>query len=174
MKKINSLLAKILFIITCAFLTTSTLEAGGWGRTDEKFIFEGHTWNGVFYDLNGFHFTAVLPNYGGSVMSNGLVTFRGKVDSYDYGATTTINGGFNAPDELTDFVQMVQEANPNRQVVPSEAGSSGAKYVVDLIPSDGSDEYFRFFCVKDRVLKAYSNDPNLLRRHRFFDSIIIH
>lgn len=152
------------------------LEAGGWGKTEEVTKYEGTTWNGVFFDMNGLHFTACVPNYDGALLQNGLVSVKGYIgEDVGYVINTSFNAGYKVPKSVKEFVKVVQEANPTDRVVVIDPKKFGAKYVVDIIPTNQQDKAFwRFLCTNDRLIKMGTDDLNGNRRLHFFESIYIH
>lgn len=166
------------FSILLAFfslIAVPSVEASGWGKTEDVSTYEETTWNGVYFDMNGLYLTASIPNYSGASLQNGLVSIGGEVgEEIAYIITTSFNQGFTPPKSLKEFVKMVQEANPERQVTAVKSKKMGAKYIVDIVPIQSEDKTFwRFLVTEDRLIKMGTDDINDARRTKFFDSIRI-
>lgn len=164
----------ILFAVI-SLLHMTSIEAAGWGKTEEIVEFEGVNWNGVYFDMNRCYFTANVPNYSGALMQNEMVSVRGHVeDNFAYLISTTIDKGFTPPKSKQEFVKMIQEANPDYNVKAISAGKFGAKYAVDLIPiNQENSAFWRFLSTNNRLIQMGTNDNNNNRRSYFFDSIFI-
>lgn len=164
------------FLAAFLFLQTPSLEAGGWGKSEEVVDFEGAKWNGVFFDMNGLHFLASIPNYSGSTLQNGNIQFKGSVGTSGYSIVTTLNAAYTPPRTLAEFVKLVQEANPNAIVVAVDGSGSGAKYAVDILPKNQEEDgsFWRFLSTKDRIVRMGTIDTNETRRFHFFESIYIY
>lgn len=175
MKKLFSLFAVSIFLTLFA-LQISTLEAASWGDTEEVSEYEGIIWNGVYFDLNGLYFTASIPNYSGASLINDEVMVRGNADeNLGYGILTTFNGEYIPQASLKKFIKYIEKGNPGYIVSAIDARRFGAKYVVDLVPTDVNNHLFvRFFCTKNRIIQMGTIDTNLNRRAFFFDSLLIH
>jgi hypothetical protein len=169
-----SLFAVSIFLTLFA-LQISVLEAASWGDTEEVSEYEGVTWNGVFFDLNGLYFTASIPNYSGASLQNNDVKVEGNADGNLYGIVTTFNGKYSPPSSLNKFIKSIEELNPGYIVSAIDAHRFGAKYAVELVPSDLNNPLIvRFFCTKNRIIQMGTIDTNLNRRAFFFDSLLIH
>ena len=167
-------------------LQTPHLEAGGWGKTDDVLEHEKMLWNGVFFDMNGLHFAAFLPNYTGGSLENGWVYLRGQADKdVNYSISTTFNKGYNPPNSppksLDEFLFNLESHNPDCIVIPVDTKRLGkVKYAADLIPKNPNsgrpwDRYcWRFICTGDRVIRMGTDDANHNRQLYFFDSIYIY
>lgn len=172
--------APIFLLLTLSLLFSmsqaSKLEAGGWGKSEEVFEYEGTMWNGVYFDMNSLSFSASIPNYSGTVLQNGLVSLNGNIEEdAGYVITTSFNPGFTPPKSLQEFVKMIQDANPNYLINVVESKKLGAKYAVDIIPINQEDTAFwRFLSTKDRLIKLGTDDTNANRRLYFFESLYIH
>lgn len=166
----------VFFVLTLfALLSLPKVEAGGWGKTEDIYKFEDTQWNGVFFDMNGLHFTAYIPNYLSTILNNGDIFIKGRVGDAKYFIYTTYNPGFTPPTSLDEFIKLIQDSNPDHIVVPVHSKKNlGAKYAVDLIPNNGENSFGRFFSTNDRVIFMHSADVNENRRVNFFDSIFIH
>ncbi len=154
---------------------TSSLDAGGWGKTDEVVIYEEMSWNGVYFDMNGLNFSALIPNYSGTTLANGSVAIRGDVGKNSgYLISTSFSPAFNPPASAQEFTRIVQEANPDYLVIAIDSTKLGAKYAVDMVPSDSKNNvYWRFLCTNDRLVRMGVDDANENRRFNFFESIYI-
>lgn len=155
-----------------ASLQISSLEAGGWGKTDTVTTYEETLWNGVFFDMNGLNFTASLPNYSGTVMQGNVSLYGTIEDVANYVICTTLESQI-PPKSQKEFLKMIQDANPTYQTTAVDGKPFGAKYVVDLIPSKVGAAYWRFVCTKDRLIQMGTDDANGNRRIHFFNSILI-
>lgn len=168
----------VLLSLLCGLTAVSALpplEAGGWGKGNEQVLYEDADWNSIYFDMNGLYFTALVPNYDGTSMSNGSVEFRGHVDdTAGYVIKTSMNPNFTPPKSANAFLKMIQEANPQFQASLVEPKGLGAKYVVDIVPIDPEvTAYWRFISTKDRLLSMGTDDQDALRRTYFFESILI-
>lgn len=163
------------FLATFSLLQKPSLEAGGMGRTDEVYEYEGIAWNGVFFDMNELNFEASIPNYADVVLQNGLVTLRGEAGKDEgYIIVTTFNKGYKTPKSYKEFVKIIQEANPDSIVKEVQYKKSRAKYIVDLIPINKDEaDFWRFLCIEDRLIKMGTADANENRRLNFFESMRI-
>lgn len=171
-----SLFSFVLIFSIFTLLHVPSLEAGGWGKTDEVINYEGTSWNGVYFDMNGLHFAAALPNYSGTLLQNGTVSLSGQAQGdARYVIITSFNPGFTPPKSIEGFVKIVQEANPTYSVFAIDAKELGAKYAIDMIPMNNEDVIFwRLISTKDRLIKMGTNDVNENRRLNFFESIYIY
>lgn len=157
-------------------LQVSSLEAGGWGKTEEVLEYEGTSWNGVYFDMNGLSFTASIPNFSGAIMKNSETYLKGQVtEGAMYIIATSMNPGFKPPKTLKEFVKIIQDANPTCSVIAVNTKKAGVKYAVDIMPIKQEDTtFFRFISTKDRLIKMGTEDVNANRRHHFFESLNIH
>lgn len=164
------------FCTLFTFLQPVNLEAGGWGQREDVCEHEGILWNGVFFDMNGIHLSAYLPNYSGTQLQNGIVSLEGNInDTIGYVIITSFNPGFSPPKSLEAFMKLIQDANPTALINPVDAQKFGAKYAIDLIPANPKESSFwRFIATKDRLIKMGSDDINENQRIYFFDSLYIH
>lgn len=172
----NSWIFSFSFIfILLALLPVTHLQAGGWGKTEEVEVYEGTTWNAVYFDMNGLHYTASLPNYSSGSMQNGMASLRGQVAGVaSYVIETSLNPRFTPPNSAVKFSEMIQKANSAYEVVLFDSKKFGAKFGVDLVPKkDNNTAYWRFLAAKNRLIKMGSDDPDENRRERFFESIKI-
>lgn len=161
-----------LLLTVSGLLNTPTLDAGGWGTIKEVVEQEDITWQGVYHDLNGLHFTALLPNYQSGQLNNGMISLYGVIDDIGYVIMTPFMSHFNPPKSSQKFTKMIQNANPEFIVTSVENANLGVKYIVDLIPVDqNSALYWRFMTTENRLIKMGTEDTNENRRQIFFDSI---
>lgn len=169
-----SLLFTIFFIFI--LLNIPSLEASGWGKTEESIEFEGATWNGTYLDMNGLYFTASIPNYLGASLKDNDVFFYGHVALLSaYVIITPFNPDFEPPKTVDEFVEIIQQFEPNYIVTPVDAKGLGAKYAADLIPTKKEDKYFfRVLSTDNRLITLITNDVNKFRRSHFFENIYIH
>lgn len=169
-----SVLSAIIFLI-CFISSPMNLEAGGWGKTEEVINYEKTTWNNVFFDMNGLHLEGLIPNYYEGILQNNLVTLRGGVkDNIKYVIISPISASFTPPKTVQEFAKIVQEANPTYLISVVKAENLGAKFAIDLIPTNPDEFIFwRLLCAEDRVVKTGTNDPNEKRRTYFFDNLFI-
>ena len=165
----------ILFFAIFSLLQISHLDAGGWGKTKEIIEHEGVLWNGVYFDMSGVNFTASLPNYSGTVLHNDMATLKGKVDENSgYVIITSINQRFAPPTSAQEFVQIVQDANPDYIVHAIDSKKFGALYAVDMIPLSQDDVVWRFLSTQDALIQMGCIDNDISRQLYFFESIFIH
>lgn len=170
--KLSCFSCSILLALFLILSTVSCLEAGGWGKTKEVTEFEGNSWNGVYFEMNGLHLTASIPNYSGAQLKNGAVSLSGQVEDAGYAIITSFNPGFTPPKSLEEFVKMIQDANPNHIVIAIDSEKLGTLYAVDLIPvNQETTTFWRFLTTNDRLIKMGSADVNDNRRLNFFESI---
>lgn len=160
----------ILFI-----LQIPTVEAGGFGKTDEIHEYEEATWHRVYFDMNGLNLKAFVPNSNGVVLSGSNVYFEGNVnEEFVYSIITTYYPGGTPPKTEKEFINLVAEANPTYLLNVVEAKKFGAKYVVDMIPRGNQETIFwRFVVTKDRLIQMGTDDIQGTRRTHFFESIKI-
>lgn len=163
---------------TLLFFTLSqvpSLEAMGWGKSEELFDFEGTPWNGIYLDVDGLSLTASVPNYDGASLQNNEVNVNGKVaDNIGYVITTSMNSGFSPPKTSQEYIKIIQDANLDFSVVSVNLSIPGIKYVVDLVPQNQADPTFwRILSTKDRLIKMGTADNNANRRLKFFESLRI-
>lgn len=171
--KLSPLFFSIFLIISA--LSINSLEAGGWGKAEEVKEFEGANWNGIFFDMNGLHFTASIPNYSGASLQNGEVTLKGVVKGEaDYIVSTSFNSGFMPIKSKQEFIKIIKEANPDFTITEVDSKNLGARYAVDLIPKNQKDKEYWRLLLKDRLVKMKTTDTNENRRRNFFESIYIH
>ena len=164
-----------LFITLFTMLQFPCLEAGGWGNTEKVTEYEGTQWNGVYFNLNGLHFDASIPNYSGAVLQNDTASLSGEVGEAGYVIITSFNPGFTPPKSIKKFLKMIQEANPDYTITAIDCKKGGAKYAVDMVPMNQEvTAYWRFFSTKDRLIKMGTADTNENRRLHFFGSMRIH
>lgn len=69
----------LLFLFILLVVQVSYLEASGWGNTQEAIEYEETLWNRVYFDMNGLHMTAFIPNYCGTVLQGNYVSMRGRI-----------------------------------------------------------------------------------------------
>lgn len=163
-------------ILTAIFLVSSLLvssvEAGGWGKTEKTKEHEKSIWNEVYFDMNGFNLHAFVPNYTMTEMRNMQVSFFGGVDDNAYVLMTGFNEDFPNPKNQQEFVKTIEKSNPEHKVTPIDAKKLGMKFAVDLTPKTGKDNtYWRLICGKNRLVKMGTNDFNEARRAFFFDNL---
>jgi hypothetical protein len=153
----------------------TNLEAGGWGKTKETFQYEGATWDGVYFDMNGLNLQAFIPNYSGAALQNGEVSINGSVnEEIGYLIATSFNSNFTPPKTAKQFVKMIQDANPSHVINVVDSKKLKAKYAVDLIPKNQNDTAFwRFISTNNRLIKMGTDDTNGNRRLYFFESLSI-
>lgn len=154
---------------------TSSLEAAGWGKTDEVIEYADTLWNGVYVEMKGLNFQASIPNYLGAGLQNGDIFLSGEVnDEFAYMILASLNGVFTSPKTTKEFVELIQEANPSYLINVANAKKIGAKYVVDMIPLDPEDNVFwRFVATKERLIQMGTDDSNENRRLYFFENISV-
>lgn len=163
-----------IFMMICSMVPTTDLQATGWGKSQDVFEYEGTKWNGVYLNLDGLNAVATIPNYSAGLLQNMIVAIEGRVENFGYVIKTSYNRGFNVPNSLKEFVQMIQEANPGYLVNAIEANMYGAKYAVDLIPTNPEyTAFWRFFSTNDRLLMMGTDDINENRRISFFGSLYL-
>jgi hypothetical protein len=164
----------VTFFITICLLLQTSLQADGWGKTEQVIEFEGTTWNGIYFDLNGLNLTASIPNYSGASLQNGTVSMTGSVGDAGFAILTSMNSGFKPPKTIQEFVKLVQDANPEFVVSAIDPKKFGVKYAVDLAPVNQDETVFwRFLSTKDRLIQLGTADANANRRVYFFDSVFV-
>lgn len=174
MKKLISFFAVTIFL-SLFVLQTSALEAASWGQTEEISEYEGNFWNGVYFDLKGLYLTASIPNYTGASLQNSHVKIGGSAgENLGYAIITNINGDYKPEASLKKFIKNVENDNPGYIVSTVKDRKFGARYVVDLVPTDPENHLFlRFFCTKNRIIQMGTIDTDMNRRAYFFDSLHI-
>ncbi len=170
---------RLLYSILFALVIMSPLEAGGWGKTDQEVAFEGNSWHEVYFDMNGLHFTALIPNYSGAHMQNSSVSLTGDIEGrIPYMIATSFNPGPASPKTLEEFISVIAMANPGFTVAPLDTEDfkrMGCMYAADIIPKDHNEVAFlRFLCTKDRLIQMGTTDEDETHRTYFFNSISIH
>lgn len=165
-----------LFLALLALVQTSNLEAGGWGKTEEVFEHGGVMWNRVYFDMNQLNFSASLPNYSGTLLQNGVVFLKGCVNTEaNYVINTSLNANYTPPKLIKEFVEMVQEANPDYIVHAIDSKKLGAKYGVDLIPiNQETTVFWRFLSTNNHIIMMGTDDVDEQRRFYFFENLSIH
>jgi hypothetical protein len=172
-----------LILALVALFQISCLSAETWGTTGNVSRFEKIVWDEVYGDLNGLKFTAWMPGYHEDEIDNEMLLFDGQVvygeksyEYYVYFLTTYFLPNKGLPFKEDELINVLQLLHPNHAAKSIKPKKYGAKYVVELTPksTDGHIEnYYRYICTKDRLIKLSTEDENSNRRQRFFDSIKI-
>jgi hypothetical protein len=162
-----------IFIIVFSVIQTTDLQAAGWGKTKEAFEHEGTMWNKAYLDLEGLHVVASIPNYSSGRLFNDTVSLHGQINKdIGYVVETTYNTLFNPPESIQEFIQIIQENNPDHSVNEIDSKKQGAAYAVDLIPLNQEYKtYGRYLFINDRLVTMVTEDVNENRRLYFFDSL---
>ena len=156
-------------------LPTQHLEAEGCGDTGTKRTYEGTTWHGIYFDMNGLNLQGWLPNYTAAGIQNEIVSIQGEVGKETtYVIITSLNPEYKPPKSIAEFALRTQNANPDAIVRPLVPKKIGAKYALDLVPADPDNgTFWRFLVTNDRLIKMGTNDSNENRRLYFFENIFI-
>lgn len=159
-----------LALALCALLTPS-LEAMGWGKTNQTETYQGNVWTEVYMDLDGLYLDAFMPNYKTSMLTGVEVRLEGIVGGAGYVITTTFNQGFDARKSEKDWFNEIKKMNKDFTTTPVP----GKKWTWDLVPKTKSFKaYWRFFVTEDRLIKAGTEDTDPARRSYFFDHVKFH
>ncbi len=174
--KIGAFFLLALLLLSQASSLNAAVISGpaSWGKTKEVVEFGGTTWNGVYYNVNGLKFEALIPNYSGASLSGAFTSLRGRIEP-DIGYIIELQ--FDAKCKVKSIKKMVKEiedANPDHHVRIVDSKNQAIKYAIDLIPKDtNSEAFWRFIVANDRFIKMGTNDSNESRRMNFFESFSI-
>lgn len=164
----------LFFVIFFAFFVhVHALDADGFGSKGKSKIYEGAKWKKVYYDMNGLYFTAMLPNYSGTVMKNAEISLEGNAFGGAY-IVTTFDAKFKCPKSIKEFRKKISKANPKATVRALKAKKFGAIFAVEFTHKEEKKiTHWRMFCTKNRFIKIGTDDRNEKRRGKFFNSLYI-
>lgn len=164
-----------LSIFLTILLQGHSLEADGWGKTNDVKEYESESWNKVYFDMNGLYFTALIPNSSGGILQSNNVSLPGRVKTgARYVIITPFNQKFESPQTDENFTKIIQDANPTYIVTSVEGKNLGATHVVDARPKKQEDHlFYRFLFAHDHLVRMVTNDVDMNRRQMFFESIRI-
>lgn len=164
---------RLLTYFLFSLVSIAQLTAGGWGKTDKTTLFQGETWNDVYFDMDGLYLSASVPNYAGASMVNSGVAIKGKKGgNIWYQISTTMGTASDVPNSESGFVKLIEDANPDHTAKAIDPKPSNARFALEITPKKGKDPIFaRFFATKNRLIQVATNDPDAPSRERFFNSV---
>jgi hypothetical protein len=163
------------FLFLFAACVISSLEAARWGKNEQIVELEGVKWNEVCFDTDKLYFVAYIPNFDGTRFQDGFVSLNGIIDdNFRYMITSSAYPSFMPPQTVEEFVELIQEANPDFQVKAIDFQELDVKFAVDLIPKDqASSIHWRFLATNGHLIQMGTDDPNGERRAYFFESFTL-
>ena len=102
--------------ILCTF--SMNLDAGGWGSRGESFEMAGENWKEVYFDMNDLSFTAIIPNYYGTMLSGGMAQMNGKgSDESSFVIITPFNKCFQNPISRKEFIEIFTQMKQDKDSI---------------------------------------------------------
>lgn len=161
------------FLILLNVFCISNCDAAGWGKKDNVVTYDNITWNEVYISLVGLNLKAQLPNYSHGGLYSDLVYVTGTNGENYYDIYTTYNKLADFTLTASEYLEEIQATNPEYTVIALDSKPYGVKFVFDLIPNDPSqNDYYRFYCTKNRIIQFLTNDENGNHREYFFNSFL--
>lgn len=165
----------LIFFVMFSTLLMFPLEAAKWGKTNEVVEYKKNRWSGVFINLKGVSYSALIPNFAGSGKKEDIIHISGQVqETFGYLIETSSKSGYTCPKSEKEFIKILKRSYPGYQVKIVPNNVQGAIYVADLTPS-GKNEKIHWYCLatKNYLFKMGTDDRSKDNKRFFFQSALI-